>query len=82
MDRAEIKRIGDYLRDLEVGLIGWEYDNVAMQVDLQELYRVIKNLMDATFETKDQRLKPLLASLELKARKCKQLIEQRLPVRN
>jgi hypothetical protein len=38
--------------------------------------------MDATFETKDQELKPLLATLEYKARKCKQCIERRLAVRN
>lgn len=30
--------------------------------------------MDATFKTKDQRPKPLLGSLEMRLRKCKQAI--------
>jgi len=33
---------------------------------LNELYRVIKTLMNATLETKDKKLKPLLATLEYK----------------
>ena len=37
--------------------------------------------MDETFKAKDQQLKVLLATLEMKARKCKQEIEQRLAVR-
>ena len=43
---------------------------------------IIKTLMDATFETKDQDLKVLLATLEYKARRCKQCIEARTGVRN
>jgi hypothetical protein len=35
--------------------------------------------MDATFRA-DQELKPLLATLEYKARKCKECIERRLAV--
>jgi hypothetical protein len=38
--------------------------------------------MDATFETKDQKLKVLLASLEYKARQYKEQIETRLAIRN
>jgi hypothetical protein len=46
---------------------------------LTELYRIIEALMDATFRA-DQELKPLLATLEYKARKCKECIERRLAV--
>ena len=82
MQKAEIKRIADYLKDLEEGLYEWDYRGITTQGYLTELYRIIKWLMDATFETKDQELKPLLATLEYKARKCKQCIERRLAVRN
>lgn len=81
MDTAEIKRIGDFLNGVYEGIC--ERDEPAtMQLHLSELYRVIKNLMDETFNAKDQKLKVLLASLEYKARQYKQVIEERLAVRN
>jgi len=82
MDRTEIKQIADYLKDLEEGLVEWDYRGITTQGHLTELYGIIERLMDATFETKDQKLKPLLASLEYKARKCKECIERRTGVRN
>ena len=82
MEKAEIKRIGDYIKDLEEGLYEWDYRGITTQGQLTELYRIIKRLMDATFNTKDQQLKVLLATLEYKARKCMECIEQRLAIRN
>ena len=82
MEKAEIKQIADYVKDLEEGLVEWDYDHVAMQTELPYLYQIIKRLMDATYKTDDQRLKPLLATLEYKARKCKECIEARLAVKN
>ena len=80
MEKAEIKQISDFLYDVYEALC--ERDElVTMQLQLTELYRVIKRLMDATFKA-DQGLKPLLATLEYKARICKQHIEARLAVRN
>ena len=38
--------------------------------------------MNVSYETKEQQLNVLLATLEYKARKCKQCIERRLTVRN
>ena len=82
MDKTEIKSIADYLKDLEEGLYEWDYRGITTQGHLTKLYGIIERLMNATFETKDQQLKPLLATLEMKARKCKQCIERRLAVRN
>lgn len=82
MEKAEIKRIADYLKDLEEGLYEWDYRGITTQGHLTKLYGIIERLMQATYETKDQELKVLLASLEYKARKCKQCIERRLAVRN
>jgi hypothetical protein len=82
MEMAEIKSIAEYLIDLEEGLYEWDYRGLTTQGQLTELYRIIKRLMDATFETTDQKLKVLLATLEYKARKCKQCIETKTGVRN
>jgi len=82
MQKVEIKQIADYLKDLEEGLVELDYRGITTQGQLTELYRIIKLLMDATYETKDQQLKVLLATLEYKARKCKECIERRLAVRN
>jgi len=82
MERAEIKSIADYLKDIEEGLYEWDYRGLSTLGVLTKLYQIIKTLMEATFKTKDQQLKVLLATLELKARKCKDCIERRLAVRN
>ena len=82
MEKVEIKQIADYIKELEEGLDLWDYQGLTTLVDLNRLYEIIKRLMDATYETDDQKLKPLLATLEYKARKCKQYIEARLAVKN
>jgi hypothetical protein len=82
MDKVEIKAIANYIKDLEEGL---GRQGCRGMVDLQhvtKLHLIIKRLMDATFQTTDRRLKPLLATLEMKARRCKDCIETRLAVRN
>lgn len=81
MKKAEIKQIADYLKDLEEGLYEWDYRGITTLGDLTELCRIIQTLMDATFKA-DQELKPLLATLEYKARRCKECIERRLAIRN
>lgn len=82
MEKAEIKRIADYIKDLEEGLDLLDYRGLPMLGALNRLYEIIKRLMDATNETDDKQLKPLLATLEYKARLCKQCIERRLAVKN
>ena len=82
MEKEQIKQIADYVKELEEGLVEGDYDHIAMQAELPYLYQVIKRLMDATYKTDDQKLKPLLATLEYKARKCKECIETRLAVKN
>ncbi|HUW19507.1 MAG TPA: hypothetical protein VMW16_09410 [Sedimentisphaerales bacterium] len=82
MEKAEIKQIADYLKDLEEGLYEWDYRGPNTLGHLTKLYDLIQRLMDATYEAKDQNLKVLLASLNLKANRCKECIERRLAVRN
>jgi len=82
MERAEIKQIADYIKDLKEGLDLWDYQGLPTLGDLNRLHVIITHLMKATYETEDQELKPLLATLEYKARMCKQCIENRLAVKN
>ncbi len=82
MDRAEIKQVADYIKDFEEGLGTWDYCGQSTLGELNRLYVIITHLMKATYETEDQQLKPLLATLEYKARMCKQCIENRLAVKN
>ena len=42
MDKAEIKYIGDFVKDLEEALVEWDYDHVGLQARLQELYEIIR----------------------------------------
>ena len=50
--------------------------------DMNQRYKLIVRLMDATYKAKDQGLKLLLASLKYKARQCKVCIEGRMGVKN
>jgi hypothetical protein len=50
MQKAEIKQIAAYLKDLEEGLVEWDYRGITTQGQLTELYGIIERLMQATFE--------------------------------
>ena len=82
MDKGQIKQIADYIKNLEEGLYERDCRGLADLGHVTKLHLIIKRLMDATFQSTDQRLTPLLATLEMKARRCKDCIETRLAVRN
>ena len=82
MEKAKIKEIGDYLKELEEGLVEPVYNPASLQLQLPKLYKTIELLMNETFKTKDQELKPILAYMEVRLRECKKEIEERLGVRN
>ncbi len=80
MEKAEIKAIGDFLSDVYEGIC--EQDSPDTQrLQLTELYRVIKALMDETCKA-PEREKQFFAMLEYNARQYKNIIEARLAVRN
>jgi hypothetical protein len=81
MEKREIEAVADYLKDLKEGLYEWDYRGIMTQGHLTKLYEIIQQLMGATFVA-DQKVKTVLATLEYKARKCKNCIEERLAVRN
>jgi len=78
MDEPEIQRIVTFPNDIQEDLCEGE----VFPMQLTELYRVIRLLMDETFEAQDQDLKVLLASLEYRARQYKQTLEEGLGARN
>jgi len=80
MKQAEIKAIGDFLSDVYEGIC--EQDSPDTQrLQLNELYKVIKRLMDLTSKA-PEREKQFFAMLEYNARQYKNIIEARLAVRN
>ena len=81
MKKAEIKRIANFIKDLEGPPNEQDYSHVTLQERLQELYPIIKSFMDETFKA-DQDLKPVLALFEYRARKCRECIERRMATRN
>lgn len=82
MERAEIKQVADYVKELKEGLVELGYDHIAMQTELPYLYQIIQRLMDATYKPEDQQIKPLLATLELHSRSRHKLSEVRTWLRN
>jgi len=81
MDKAEIQQIADFLNDVHEGLCEGDED-ATLHLHLTELYRIIPQLMDATFAAQDQGLKVLLETMEKRAQELKGQIEERLATRN
>ena len=71
MDKTELHKIAQYVSEVEQDLMEQEYDNNAMQVELGELYRVIKRLMDASAAEPSSEGRTKLAKIEYKARQCR-----------
>lgn len=72
--------IADTLSAWHKAVVGGE--PATMQLQLTELYKVIKTLMDETFKAKERQLKIALALLEKRARGYKQEIERILTMKN
>jgi hypothetical protein len=55
---------------------------ITMHVQLDELYEVIRRLMDATFRATDTEMKVRLAHMECRARQYQKMIQDRLAITN
>jgi hypothetical protein len=82
MERAELKRIAEYIEDVEESLERWDTQSIAMERHLTKLHLVIDRLMRTSGEEKDRQFKRSLAILEHRARGCMQCIEASLTVKN
>jgi hypothetical protein len=67
MGKSEVKQIAAFLNDVHEGLCDGDEDAI-LRLYLTKLYRIIRQLMDATSATQDQGLKVLLATMEKRAR--------------
>ncbi len=74
MTPKEIKCIESLLSDVDSDLCEAN-EPITMHVRLDELYEIIKRLMDATFQTTDTEMKVKLAHLEYRAREYRQMIQ-------
>jgi hypothetical protein len=81
MERAELKRIDQYIKDIEINLEQLSTQSIAPERHLTKLHLVIERLMHISGDTEDVQLKTSLTSLELRARGCMRRIETRLTVR-
>jgi len=79
MSPREIHCIETLLSDVKQSLCETN-EPITMHVRLDELYEVIKRLLDATAEATDTEVKVRLAQLEYRARKYRQMIMERLGV--
>ena len=80
MDDAEVKRIAGYIEDLENSFCGGDCRKPATHRQLIKLHLTIERLGDTICQTRDERLKSILAALADKARRCKQGMESGLTV--
>jgi len=81
VNKAEIKRINDFLKDVQEGIFEG-YELATMQIRLTELYTVIKTLTEEIAKVNDQKIKTELARLQKRAWGYKQEIEGMLAVRD
>ncbi len=82
ISKERIRDIGNYIKDLEEGLCECDYGSISMQTEYSNVYDTIKTLMDLSYKTDDRKLKPMLANMELRARKCLDRIERKTAMRN
>lgn len=57
MEKAEIKRIADYFKDLREGLLWGDYDDKALEAELQNVQSIITTLDNENLKPKDEWLK-------------------------
>jgi len=54
MDKAEIKEIGDYVKELFESLYDWDGGLVSLQVEMPKLHKTIERLMEISASTEDK----------------------------
>jgi len=82
MERAEFKRIDQYIEEVEINLEQLDTQSIAPERHLTKLHLVIERLMHISGDTEDRQLKTSLSTLEHRARRCMHCIEARHSVRN
>jgi len=82
METIDLQQTLDNLKELEEQLYEFELSATDMTLEMHNLYKLIEQLMDLTFNTSDQDMKVKYALVEKKARECYDCIKSRLAINN
>jgi len=82
MNNINITHTLNYLKELEEQLYEFELSDVDMTLEMHHLYKLIDNLMNMTYESRDDNKKVQYAVIEKKAREFYDCIKSRLVVNN
>jgi len=77
-----IESIVAYIIEIEEQLYEWDDGHINWHCELETLQKIIKFLMKKTFASTDSGEKTWLASLEYKARQCRNCILRRCMMKN
>ena len=77
MEDKQKRQIAQFVKDTTNLVTEWGFDAGSMQKELLQLHKIIGQLIQERFRTKDTAAKAELADLETQARKCRKLIVQR-----
>ena len=82
MEKAELYKLAEYVTDVNYDLFKHEYDANGMQVELGQLHRTIKRLMDESAIEPSPKERAKLAEVEHMARKCRDRMLELTAVKN
>ena len=82
MLKADIKKLGDYVKETCERFQVWEENPTAAEAELPTLHRAIERLMRISARTKEEAVRVMLAKIEYEARKCRESILERLAMGN
>jgi len=77
-----IKQTLHNLKEIEAQLYEFELSATDMTLEMHNLYKLIEQLMDLSFQSSDQDMKVKYALVENKARECYDCIKSRLAINN
>ena len=76
--RADIRKIEEYVKDLEESLIEWDLDIIGMMAQITIVSNVIKEITKTRGEQINKKKSKKLKKLEKKAKKCLEHMMKRL----
>lgn len=82
MDIGWPQQISSYIQELEEQLYEWDEGPIAWQQELTTVQKIIKILMNQTFESTDSDEKRRLAKLEYRTRRIRDCILRRNQMKN
>jgi hypothetical protein len=82
VNKAEITKLGKYVKQVCECFQMLEEDSTASQAELPTLHRTIERLRRLSTKAEDESVRVMLAKIEYDARKCRDSILERLGMEN